>query len=190
MSADSIRVMVVDDDRDILDLVQISLSSQYEVLALTDPAQALEIFEVFDPDLAILDIMMPKITGYQILETIRKNPKYSHLPIVFLSAKESTLDIKYGYKLGANLYVPKPFQPDRLLKNVSSLLVNVHPRHREYSMRDVQLRMQLKASGVATGPAEPPSDVEGAPPKPSSSARLRRPLAQEKAENEKKKWVG
>ncbi|AXA35948.1 MAG: response regulator [Candidatus Hydrogenedentota bacterium] len=190
--SDQYRVLVIDDEKDILDLVTITLSPHFEVLTLQDPVDALEIVDVFEPDILVVDIMMPKVTGYQIIELVRQNPKHQHVSVVVLSAKDSSRDIKYGYKLGANLYLTKPFQPDRLLKNIQMLAAGLgKPRKKTFSLRDVQLRLQLRLSQrVATSPVTDPNATptpEGVTP--HSSFRLRRPLAQEADEQEHKKWV-
>lgn len=190
--SDQYRVLVIDDEKDILDLVTITLSPHFEVLTLQDPVDALEIVDVFEPDIMVVDIMMPKVTGYQIIELVRQNPKHQTVSVVVLSAKDSSRDIKYGYKLGANLYLTKPFQPDRLLKNIQMLAAGLgKPRKKTFSLRDVQLRLQLRLSQrVATSPVTDPNATptpDGVTP--HSTFRLRRPLAQEADEQEQKKWV-
>ncbi|MGB9692151.1 MAG: response regulator [Candidatus Sumerlaeaceae bacterium] len=184
------RVLVVDDDKDILDMINITLSPSFEVLTLQESVDALEIIDVFEPDILIVDIMMPKVTGYQIIELMRQNPRHQHVIVVVLSAKDSSRDIKYGYKLGANLYLTKPFQPDRLLKNIQMLATGLgKPRPKSYSLRDVQLRLQLLATKKFATPTTDPNVTPTPPDVSSSSFRLRRPLAQEADEQEKKKWV-
>ncbi|MCX7625221.1 MAG: response regulator [Candidatus Sumerlaeaceae bacterium] len=185
------RVLVIDDDPDILRLVEMSLSSDFDVLTLADPVDALEIMDVFEPDIAVVDIMMPKVTGYQLIELIRQSPKHKHVPILVLSAKQETVDIKYGYKIGANLYLTKPFKPDYLLKNVKMLASALgKPRHKSFSLRDVHLRMRLITTKKIVVSPQAESNSTPVPTDPStSSLRLRRPLAQEADEQEKKKWM-
>jgi|GEM_PF-2298210 len=190
MTSERYRVLAIDDDKDILDVINITLSPTFDVLTLSDSVDALEIIDIFEPDIVIVDIMMPKVTGYQIMELLRESPKHSHVTVVVLSAKDAARDIKYGYKLGANLYLTKPFNPDRLLRNVQMLASTIgKPRPKSFSMRDVQLRLQLlatrKFSTAATDPNATPLPSET----PQSSFRLRRPLAQEADEQEKKKWM-
>ena len=122
MIPEKYRVLAVDDDKDILELISITLGQQYEVVVLADATAALEMIEMAEPDLLILDIMMPKVTGYHILETLRKDPRTSFLPVVILSAKDSARDQKYGYKLGASIYLTKPFMEDELLGHIHQLL--------------------------------------------------------------------
>lgn len=185
------RVLVIDDDPDILRLVEMSLSTRFDVLTLADPLDALEIMDIFEPDIAVVDIMMPKVTGYQLIELIRQSPKHKHVPIIVLSAKQETVDIKYGYKIGANLYLTKPFKPDYLLKNVETFAKGLgKPRHKSFSLRDVHLRMRLIASKKIAMTPQTDSNATPVPTDPStSSLRLRRPLAQEADEQEKKKWM-
>jgi DNA-binding response OmpR family regulator len=191
MIPDKYRVLVIDDERDILDLIHMTLSPQFDVVALQDPVEALEIADLFEPDVVVVDIMMPKITGYQVIESLKQNPKFQHVVIVVLSAKDTSRDIKYGYKLGANLYLTKPFHPDRLLKNVQMLTGAMgKPRARTYSMRDIQLRMQLKVGHHISTQYGSSSTITPSPDSaPPSQQRLKRPLAQEAEEQEKKRWV-
>lgn len=114
------RVLAVDDHEDILELVRMTLDPQYDVVTLSSAVELYELLDMFEPDLLILDIMMPRITGYQLVEILRKSPATRDLPIIILSARSAASDIKHGYRLGATLYLTKPFQPDRLLKNVKT----------------------------------------------------------------------
>ena len=194
--SEKFRILAIDDDRDILDLLHLTLSPMYEVLTLSDAVDACEVMDFFEPDLVIIDVMMPKVTGYQIIEFIKQSSKHQNVLTVFLSAKDSSRDVKYGYKLGANLYLTKPFQPDRIVKNVGTLLENCaggRPRKKTFSMRDVFLRLQLKVGlhlpGGATS-SQTPATGQPAVDSSTSQFKLRRPLAHEADENERKKWVG
>ena len=195
MIPEKYRVLAVDDDKDILELISITLGQQYEVVVLADATAALEMIEMAEPDLLILDIMMPKVTGYHILETLRKDPRTGFLPVIILSAKDSARDQKYGYKLGASIYLTKPFQPERLVKNVSTLLSTAaftHPRRKTLSMRDVNLRIQLKVSHLPTGATDLAAQEagEGTGQTDSGSIRLKRILGQQHNEQKKKEWLG
>lgn len=114
------RILALDDNADILDLIQMTLSIKYDVVTLRDAVSVYEVMDAFEPDLLILDVMMPKVNGYQLTEMLRKNAATKDLPIIILSAKASQGEIKHGYKLGATLYLTKPFEPERLLKNVET----------------------------------------------------------------------
>lgn len=120
------RVMAVDDNRDSLEVVRIALEDHHDVLTLTDPIDTLELVDLFEPDLLIIDIMMPKVTGFQLVEVLQNNVATRDLPLVILSAKDSMRDMKHGYSLGASLYLTKPFDPQRLLQSVEAQF-RVHP---------------------------------------------------------------
>ncbi|MBN1902347.1 response regulator [Candidatus Sumerlaeota bacterium] len=142
------RILAIDDHEDTLEVIRMTLGETYDLLTLRDPLEVYDMLQIFEPDLLILDIMMPKITGFQVLDLLQKNPAYKDLPIMILSAKNTTREIKYGYKLGARLYLTKPFDPDRLLKNVNFLFENtpppVHPK--KFDVNQVLVHVQLKKS--------------------------------------------
>ncbi|MFH0792648.1 MAG: response regulator [bacterium] len=94
------RVLVIDDDVDCLTLVEATLSSTYEIRTLADPRHTFELLNQFFPDLIVLDVMMPIINGYQLLEKLRKYHAFQSIPVMFLSAKGQLDDIKKGYELG------------------------------------------------------------------------------------------
>jgi len=115
---DKWRILVVDDDSDIRDLVKSSLEPQYEVVEARDGLDALEKLERAEPDFVVLDIMMPLLDGIQTCEAIRKNARFRDITVLFLSALTSKDDIQKGYGAGANLYLTKPFDPPRLKRNI------------------------------------------------------------------------
>lgn len=190
MTIEKFRVLAIDDDKDILDLISYVLSPEYDMLTLHDSLDALEIIEFFQPDVLILDVMIPKVTGYQILEFVKQHPKLRNTLTIFLSAKDTSRDIKYGYKLGANLYLTKPFQPERLRKNIQMLLAQNTtgaPPRKDFSIRDVMLRMQVKVGHHTTGSVE---ETRGDGESTVHHSRLRRKLGQEHDEIEERKWRG
>lgn len=128
------RILAVDDHDDILELIRMTLDPEYHVVSLNSAVELYELMDLFEPDLLILDIMMPRITGYQLVEILRKNPVTRELPIIILSARSAASDIKHGYRLGATLYLTKPFQPDRLLKNVKTQFDYNPPGERKKSL--------------------------------------------------------
>jgi len=140
------RILAIDDQEDTLEVIRMTLTDEYDVLTLKDPMEVYEIINIFEPDLLILDIMMPKITGFQVLDLLQKNPAYKDLPVIILSAKNATREIKYGYKLGARLYLTKPFDPGRLMKNVNLLFEHTPPlrRPKKFNLRQVLVQIQLR----------------------------------------------
>jgi CheY-like chemotaxis protein len=115
------KVLVVDDNEDIRNLISIILNGEsYNVLAVESGTEALEIYQEFKPELILLDIMMPGISGFEVLEKIRdiRNSKLSSVPIVMITAKSLTDDIDRAIKLGATSYIVKPFRAESLKQKV------------------------------------------------------------------------
>lgn len=115
------KVLFVDDERNIRDLVALILNGEgYETILAADGIEALKVFESEHPDLVILDVMMPRLTGFEVCERMRAiRPD---VPVIFLSAKDDIVDKKTGYKAGADDYMSKPFNGDELLLHVGALL--------------------------------------------------------------------
>ncbi len=141
------RILAVDDNEDMLELIRRSLEDDYDVVSLSESVDVYEILDIFEPDLLLIDIMMPKLNGYQLLEMLRRSRRTSNLPIIVLSAKNAPGEIKHGYRLGATMYLTKPFAPERLKKNVSTQF-EVHPPNPSKSVqgRDLARQLELTAS--------------------------------------------
>jgi DNA-binding response OmpR family regulator len=121
--ASGARVLVADDDADILALVAFRLErSGYEVLLATDGEEALRLAVEESPDLAVLDVMMPKMDGYEVTRRIRDNEATSRLPIILLTARAQQSDVDQGMLAGADDYVKKPFSPQELRARVQAVL--------------------------------------------------------------------
>jgi len=142
------RILVIDDDPDVLDLIQMKLGEEYDVLCIESPTDVSQAADLFEPDLIILDIMLPKISGYQVIEYLKRNPKTAQVPVCFLSAKSSARDLKYGYKLGAALYLTKPFQPERLVRNIKLLFERTPPPRTRKTFSIEQINERLNLSGA------------------------------------------
>ena len=115
-------VLVVDDAEEILQLVRITLEDSYTVEVARDGVEALELIDQLHPDLLVLDVMMPKMGGYAVCETIKSDPETADLPIIILSARGEKAHLKKGLRLGADDYLPKPFDPEELELRVRALL--------------------------------------------------------------------
>jgi twitching motility two-component system response regulator PilH len=185
------RILVVDDHVDTLDLVRMTLADLYDVLTLQNPLEVYEILQLFEPDLLILDIMMPKVTGFQIIEILQKSPAFSRIPIMILSAKDSTREIKYGYKLGAKLYLTKPFQPERLKKNVEFLLEQFvgAPRPKKLSVQAVDKQIHTMRS-YKLGLASFSSSLLSAEAIKAREAEERKKRKEEGEEKRHDRWIG
>jgi len=137
------RVIAIDDNEDTLEIIRTALVDDYDVLTLSDPLDMTEMIELFEPDLAILDIMMPRVSGFQLTEMLHRSKKTQDMPVILLSAKNSPRDIKHGYRMGAALYLTKPFMPDRLLKNVKTQFEMTPPSERPKRLNLLQMRREI-----------------------------------------------
>ena len=117
------RILVCDDDPVILRLLQVNLELEgYDVLLANHGEEAFEVARAERPDLIILDIMMPRMDGYQTVAALKTNESTKHIPVVFLSAKAQASDIERGKEQGADDYLTKPFDPSDLLDVVERLV--------------------------------------------------------------------
>jgi DNA-binding response OmpR family regulator len=114
-------VLVADDDQDILELVAFRLErAGYRILTATDGERALELALDQHPDLAVLDVMMPRLTGLEVTERIRAEGE--QMPIVLLTARVQEADVARGFEAGADDYIKKPFSPQELRARVQAIL--------------------------------------------------------------------
>ena len=116
-------VLVADDDDDIRDLVAFRLDrAGYEVLRAGDGQQALDLAREHNPDLAVLDVMMPRMTGYDVTRALRADQATSRIPVILLTARVQEADVARGFEAGADDYVKKPFSPKELKARVQAVL--------------------------------------------------------------------
>ena len=116
-------VLVADDDPDILSLVALRLErSGFDVIVARDGEQAIEAALERAPDIALLDVMMPKLDGYQVTERLRGNQATRHMPVILLTARVQEADIARGVAAGADDYVRKPFSTQELQDRVQAAL--------------------------------------------------------------------
>jgi two-component system phosphate regulon response regulator PhoB len=117
------RVLVVDDEEDLVELLRVNLAqADYEVEVAYSGREALAKVEKSPPDLVILDLMMPDVSGLEVCKQVRADKALSHIPIIMLTAKADEVDRIVGFELGADDYVTKPFSPRELLLRVRALL--------------------------------------------------------------------
>ena len=117
------RILICDDDPAILRVLQVNLEVEgYETLLAHHGEEALKVAQDEHPDLVILDIMMPRMDGYQTCEAIKSNPATKDIPVVFLSAKAQDSDIEKGKTYEVVDYLTKPFDPDTLIEVVERVL--------------------------------------------------------------------
>ena len=117
------KILVVDDEPEAVELVEFNLKGAgYEVTTASDGAEALNKARRIQPNLVILDVMMPEIDGMEVCKLLRRDPVTSGIPIIMLTAKASEVDRVLGLELGADDYVVKPFSPRELVLRVKKLL--------------------------------------------------------------------
>jgi two-component system phosphate regulon response regulator PhoB len=115
--------LVAEDDRDIRELVTTKLTAAgFQVLAYGNGAEALAATHEHRPDVALLDVMMPGISGIEILTRLQKDPATSTIPVILLTAKSQEFDINTGFAIGAADYIVKPFSPRDLVSRVNAVL--------------------------------------------------------------------
>jgi DNA-binding response OmpR family regulator len=118
-----VKILVAEDERDIRELIGFSLGlADYEVVLARDGVEAVEEAAEQKPDLILLDVRMPRMSGYEACRRLKENPATSEIPVVFLSAKGQEKEIEEGLDSGALDYIVKPFAPDQLVDQVRGIL--------------------------------------------------------------------
>jgi len=117
-------VLVAEDERDIRELIVITLETHglTDVIQASNGEEAVAKVMAQKPDLILMDVRMPKMTGYEACEVLKRDPDTREIPVVFLSAKGQDNEIKRGIELGAAEYILKPFAPDELYLRVAEIL--------------------------------------------------------------------
>jgi CheY-like chemotaxis protein len=117
------KIVIADDERDLRDLVAFTLRfAGHEVITTVNGEEAYQITLRELPDLVLLDVRMPRMTGYEACEQIKAQPNTRNIPVVFLSAKGQESEIQEGMEVGAAEYILKPFSPDQLTERVAKIL--------------------------------------------------------------------
>ena len=117
------KILVVDDEIYIVHILDFSLGIEgYEVMTALDGEQALAKVAQDKPDLIVLDIMMPKLDGYETCKALKSNPETKNIPVILLSAKGRNVDQKVGFEVGADDYITKPFSPRKLVERINAIL--------------------------------------------------------------------
>lgn len=120
------KILIVDDDKNISELLRIYLVKEgYEPLMAFDGEEALAVFNEERPDLVLLDVMMPKLDGWQVCREIRRN---SSTPVIMLTARGETFDKVLGFDLGADDYIVKPFDAKEVIMRIRAVLRRVNPK--------------------------------------------------------------
>ncbi len=117
------KILIAEDERDIRDLITFTLQfSGYEVVAASNGEEALSLARQENPDLILMDVRMPRMTGYEACAAMKADPKLMDVPVIFLSAKGQDAEIQTGLQAGAVEYLLKPFAPDQLTQRIQIVL--------------------------------------------------------------------
>jgi two-component system alkaline phosphatase synthesis response regulator PhoP len=117
------KILVVDDEVYIVHILDFSLGMEgYEVVTALDGEQGLEKAFAERPDLIVLDIMMPKLDGYETCKMLKSDERTKDIPVILLSAKGRNIDQKVGFEIGADDYIVKPFSPRKLVERINTIL--------------------------------------------------------------------
>jgi len=126
------RILVVDDEAKLLRAVAVDLRGEgYDVATARSGAEALALVAQSLPDLIVSDIRMPGMDGYQLARRLRENARTAIIPIIFLTAKDTSADRIEGFRAGVDAYITKPFEPDELLVVIAGILRRVERTHAE-----------------------------------------------------------
>ena len=167
-------ILVVDDERNIVELVRLYLEKDgFNVVAASDGEQALTQYERSDPDLVVLDVMLPKLDGFEVCRELRRR---GDVPILMLTARSEDIDAIVGLELGADDYVTKPFNPRALVARVKAILrrtdatakggrpiqvgdLRIDPRRREASVGERRLELRAREFDLLAALARDPGVV-------------------------------
>ena len=126
MAKETLKILAIEDNQDISQLIVFILEKEgYQVSTAADGISGLSIIKETKPDLILLDVMMPEVSGYEVLDAIRKDKssKVRETPVLMITSKSMVEDVDQALELGANGYLVKPFRPAKLIEKVRELLV-------------------------------------------------------------------
>ena len=126
------KVLVVDDEPNILRMVAQYLTTEnFTVEMASSGMEALGKVDTFGPELILLDVMMPGMDGFEVLDKIKSNPEHSTTPVIMLTARDQSADVLKGYQSGATAYQVKPFDMDELLETIDKVLAEARSLREE-----------------------------------------------------------
>jgi len=116
------KILTCDDEKHIVRLIQVNLERQgYEVIMAFNGAECLEKVKEDRPDLIVLDVMMPEMTGFEVLDILKKDPETENIPVIMLTARAQDSDVLRGWQSGVECYLTKPFNPMELIAFVKRI---------------------------------------------------------------------
>jgi DNA-binding response OmpR family regulator len=172
-------VLVVDDDPVILKLLEVNFEMEgFQVVRAADGAEGLERAREVRPDIVVLDVMMPRMTGYEVAKALREDDGTAHIPIIFVTARAQSSDVEKGMELGVEDYVTKPFDPLDLIDRVNALLARAQdgrepgtePLTESLNESPNESPNEPVAEPVAEPVVEPPPAASGFDPDPTTAS--------------------
>ncbi|HEX6380272.1 MAG TPA: response regulator [Acidimicrobiia bacterium] len=159
-------VLVVDDDPVILKLLEVNFEMEgFQVVRAADGAEGLKRAREVLPDIVVLDVMMPRMTGYEVAKALREDDVTAHIPIIFVTARAQSSDVEKGMELGVEDYVTKPFDPLDLIDRVNSLLARrpggIDAESEEPANESIADHTEEPPPAAAPPAAEPPPAAAG-----------------------------
>jgi len=153
-----LRILVVDDDPDVRAIVGHVLGAPYEVVTCSSGVEALERLDRYEPDFIVMDVMMPVLTGIETVRAIKKDARFSQVPVVFLTARTDNEAVREAMRSGGDFYLLKPFDPAELRQAVEQIIRNhrLTPRPKRFSLEALQKPQPTNADFVET-PSELPA---------------------------------
>jgi len=122
-----VKILVAEDERDIRELIAYTLKfAGYEIVQASNGVEAVDLATQEKPDLILMDVRMPRMTGYQACKVLKQKPETKDIPVIFLSAKGQESEIQQGLGAGAVKYILKPFAPDELTTQVELVLQEIN----------------------------------------------------------------
>ncbi len=120
------KILVVDDERHIVRLVEVNLTrAGYDIVVAYDGIEALEVVKKEKPDMIVLDVMMPRMDGFEVLKKLQADESTQNIPVIMLTAKAQDADIFKGWSSGVSSYLTKPFNPRELLTFVERIFQSI-----------------------------------------------------------------
>lgn len=157
-------ILVVDDELPILELIRYNLQKEgFTVLTAEKGVQALEIARAAEPDLILLDLMLPDMGGFDICRILRNDETTVHIPIIMITAKSADTDIVSGLELGADDYITKPFSPKVLVARVRSVLRRTREQQEQADFAPKQADDKIAIHGLVIVPHKFEVTLNGAP---------------------------
>ena len=122
VGAQMVKILVVDDDARMTRLLTMTLPSEFEVVQASDGQEGFEMAEIHIPDLILMDVNMPGVNGFQLLQQVKQLAKLQNTKVIMVTGRDSDEDQRLGTRLGADAYFTKPFSPLSLLEKINDLL--------------------------------------------------------------------